>query len=74
MYTLLHIINFKERARYSSLSESEYRDYKISGSAYRVNHGADRNRTDGLRLAKAALSQLSYSPTIFGGIGSPWWA
>ena len=24
--------------------------------------GADRNRTDDLRLARAALSQLSYSP------------
>src|SRR4051794_24557211 len=24
--------------------------------------GADRNRTDGLRLARAALSHLSYSP------------
>ena len=34
-----------------------------------LNHGADRNRTDGLRLAKAALSQLSYSPVSF-----PWWA
>ena len=26
--------------------------------------GADRNRTDDLRLARAALSQLSYSPSI----------
>ena len=34
--------------------------------------GADRNRTDGLRLAKAALSQLSYIP----GNETPvcWWA
>ena len=31
-------------------------------SATDRSHGADRNRTDGLRLAKAALSQLSYSP------------
>ena len=29
--------------------------------------GADRDRTDDLRLAKPALSQLSYSPTL----GSP---
>ncbi len=27
-----------------------------------LSDGADRDRTDGLRLAKAALSQLSYSP------------
>ena len=29
------------------------------------NGGADRDRTDDLRLAKPALSQLSYSPTLF---------
>jgi hypothetical protein len=29
--------------------------------------GADRDRTDDLRLAKPALSQLSYSP-------DDWWA
>src|SRR3990167_2035807 len=39
--------------------------------------GADRVRTDDLRLARAALSQLSYSPG--GGAGAPrehdaWWA
>jgi hypothetical protein len=28
--------------------------------------GADRNRTDGLRLARAALSHLSYSPSTLG--------
>jgi hypothetical protein len=28
--------------------------------------GADRNRTDGLRLARAALSHLSYSPSTRG--------
>ena len=27
-----------------------------------LGSGADRNRTDGLRLARAALSHLSYSP------------
>ena len=32
--------------------------------------GADRDRTDDLRLAKPALSQLSYSPRIVGTIGS----
>jgi hypothetical protein len=29
--------------------------------------GADRVRTDDLRLARAALSQLSYSPPACGG-------
>jgi hypothetical protein len=28
-----------------------------------IDGGADRDRTDDLRLAKPALSQLSYSPT-----------
>jgi hypothetical protein len=31
--------------------------------------GADRDRTDDLRLAKPALSQLSYSPGKGGGPG-----
>ena len=31
--------------------------------------GADRDRTDDLRLAKPALSQLSYSPDKAGGPG-----
>ena len=31
--------------------------------------GADRNRTDDLRLARAALSQLSYSPEVGPGGG-----
>ena len=39
-----------------------------SSSALTDRHtsGADRDRTDDLRLAKPALSQLSYSPV--------WWA
>src|SRR5262249_6535234 len=32
--------------------------------------GADRDRTDDLRLAKPALSQLSYSPGLVGRHGS----
>jgi hypothetical protein len=32
------------------------------GNGSRVSGGDDRNRTDSLRLAKAALSQLSYIP------------
>ncbi len=35
----------------------------------RVVGGADRDRTDDLRLAKPALSQLSYSPQ-----SKRWWA
>tara|TARA_Y100000588_G_scaffold377316_1_gene456289 strand:+ start:424 stop:537 length:114 start_codon:yes stop_codon:yes gene_type:complete len=31
----------------------------------KLDGGADRDRTDDLRLAKPALSQLSYSPTDF---------
>jgi hypothetical protein len=38
-----------------------------------TDSGADRDRTDDLRLAKPALSQLSYSPEIFqeGGLKDP---
>jgi hypothetical protein len=39
-----------------------------------LTHGADRDRTDDLRLAKAALSQLSYSPSGLRFSLSPWWA
>ena len=35
----------------------------------RRNGGADRDRTDDLRLAKPALSQLSYSPAELVGLG-----
>jgi hypothetical protein len=38
---------------------------------YNVVGGAGRDRTDGLLLAKQALSQLSYSPARCGG-GSGW--
>ena len=34
--------------------------------------GAGRDRTDDLRLAKAALPQLSYSPMLR-GVGGPKW-
>ena len=34
----------------------------IRHRAANTTNGADRNRTDGLRLARAALSHLSYSP------------
>jgi hypothetical protein len=38
-------------------------------------YGADRGRTDDLRLAKPALSQLSYSPSGFAFmVVSPRWA
>ena len=33
--------------------------------------GADRDRTDDLRLAKPALSQLSYSPLMPDSVGGP---
>jgi hypothetical protein len=35
---------------------------RIAHPAQPEESGADRDRTDGLRLARAALSQLSYSP------------
>ena len=39
----------------------------------RTPGGADRDRTDDLRLAKPALSQLSYSP-MADSVVYPWWA
>ena len=42
------------------------------GRAQRRGGGAGRARTDDLRLAKAALPQLSYSPVIEGQ--GRWWA
>ena len=33
---------------------------------HQTNGGAERDRTDDLLLAKQALSQLSYSPVVFG--------
>ena len=40
---------------------------KEPGSSARPPGGADRTRTDDIRLAKAALSQLSYSPKAIEG-------
>ena len=37
------------------------------GTVFQDDCGADRDRTDDLRLAKPALSQLSYSPSKNGG-------
>ena len=49
-----------------------YRFLKLSkNTLYKITislSGADRSRTDGLRLARAALSQLSYSPLSDEGI------
>ena len=42
----------------------------VSPRGVKTGGGADRDRTDDLRLAKPALSQLSYSPTTRDGVGS----
>ena len=53
------------------MHKSLYQWYLWEGKKYLLrnkrlkNGGADRDRTDDLRLAKPALSQLSYSPTLF---------
>ena len=39
---------------------------------YWKNGGASRDRTDDLKLAKLALSQLSYGPNVHPG--HSWWA
>ena len=38
------------------------------------NGGANRDRTDDLKLAKLALSQLSYGPVVVVEIVGGWWA
>ncbi len=65
--------------RQTSTSSSAIRFSTSSGTECRVDEcsrrpkscgGAERDRTDDLRLAKPALSQLSYSP-VAGGAGAP---
>ena len=36
--------------------------------------GAGGIRTPDIRLAKAALSQLSYGPAVYSGCPTEWWA
>ena len=42
--------------------------------ASRKDGGANRDRTDDLKLAKLALSQLSYGPVVVVEIVGGWWA
>ncbi len=56
----------RELLRTRSSPERKIPEERRSGKdqqVLRTNGGADRDRTDDLRLAKPALSQLSYSPT-----------
>ena len=50
--------------------------YSVTDIRVYLAGGADRDRTDDLKLAKLALSQLSYGPnSIESTIGvSRWWA
>ena len=56
--------------RYSIVNERWQADLprgmRLAGASRKILCGADRDRTDDLRLAKPALSQLSYSPV---GVG-----
>jgi hypothetical protein len=62
--------------RYSIVNEQWQTYCRISGDqkSPRELSGADRDRTDDLRLAKPALSQLSYSPVVAESLVTPWWA
>ena len=59
--------------RYSIVNERWQADLprgmRLAGASRKILCGADRDRTDDLRLAKPALSQLSYSP--FWRCGAP---
>ncbi len=57
---LLPIHNLKEHKQISK-NQSEFLKLPEENME---NGGAGRNRTDDLLLAKQALSQLSYSPTV----------
>ena len=48
------------------------RDRETVFFIYWKNGGASRDRTDDLKLAKLALSQLSYGPNV--DRGHSWWA
>jgi hypothetical protein len=54
---------FREEHSLSGLRAVQRR-VNITPSSPRATRGADRDRTDDLRLAKPALSQLSYSPVL----------
>ncbi len=60
--------SFDISSRYSIVNERwqglalPVRNRHVSAAANEIRCGADRDRTDDLRLAKPALSQLSYSP------------
>ena len=49
-------------AIYSFFKDQAGRAFALPRYFFRGTGGADRSRTDDLRLAKPALSQLSYSP------------
>jgi hypothetical protein len=48
----------------SASFEAIYQKNRLPGPSAAASGGADRVRTDDLRLARAALSQLSYSPSL----------
>jgi hypothetical protein len=73
----IHRLRFTIEGPYRTKDRKDHpKNLSASGATPAVG-GADRIRTDDLRLARAALSQLSYSP---GGIRSAaaaldcWWA
>ena len=61
----------RDRRELKKLDRKCWQRTECPWAAPRVG-GADRNRTDDLRLARAALSQLSYSPEVT-GVGGPKW-
>ena len=68
--TRLHNVNLAILFRASKLFDFR----RLDETGHSVIGGANRDRTDDLKLAKLALSQLSYGPVvveIFGGSGGP---
>jgi hypothetical protein len=67
--TLLVYFVFREQRTFPRESASSYQLSTTPTSLGEEAGGADRDRTGDLRLAKPALSQLSYSPRLGRGAG-----
>ena len=64
-------ISFARRGRFRGASAPLSRLATTDASHHWRSGGGDRNRTDDLLLAKQALSQLSYTPSVLGEAQNP---
>ena len=57
-----------------TVADGETVDFRRRDEAFSAIGGANRDRTDDLKLAKLALSQLSYGPVVVLRSWWKWWA